>query len=147
MYSILGFNKSDRSTYALLRKIRGKIVSRSRRGSMSVIANGRKDWIGWVELRTEPVDEIAVLNTGRVIKDVAADILAVIEAENRVSLEMFSEIILKKVRRRQYKEVMLIDGNDRRGIDVGVMTKNDFTIKSITLMNHSEMMVMKMSSF
>ncbi|WP_208746821.1 endonuclease/exonuclease/phosphatase family protein [Aquimarina algiphila] len=123
--------KSDQGKFAILRKIRGRIVKRPRQKPIEVVANGRADWIGWVELKTAPVNERAVLNTGRVIKDVDADVLAVIEAEDRVSLEKFSDIIIKKVNGKPYDQVMLIDGNDRRGIDVGVMTKKPYPIQSI----------------
>jgi endonuclease/exonuclease/phosphatase family metal-dependent hydrolase len=95
---------------------------------MEIVAKGRDDWIGWAELRTEPVDEIAMLNTGRVIRDVDADVLAVIEAENRTALKQFSEIVLHKVEGRPYDQIMVIDGNDERGIDVGLMTRNGYGI-------------------
>lgn len=75
---------------------------------MEIVANGRDDWVGWVELRKEPVNEIAIMNTGRVIRDVDADILAVIEAEDRVALKHFSEQILREVEGEPYDEVMVI---------------------------------------
>ena len=131
LFKILGLEKSDKGKYAILRKIRGKIVARPKNKPIKVYANGREDWIGWIELRTEPVNEIAVLNTGKVIRDVDADILAVIEAEDRTSLEMFSNYILKKIGGRPYSEVMLVDGNDNRGIDVGIMCKRNYKIGTL----------------
>lgn len=127
----LGLEKSDNGKFALLRKIRGRVVARPRNRPIEVKAEGREDWIGWIELKTEPVHEIAIENTGKVIRDVDADILAVIEAEDRKSLEMFSEFILKKVNGTPYDKIMLVDGNDKRGIDVGVMCKTQYDIKSI----------------
>lgn len=127
----LGIGKTDNGKYAILRKIRGRIVSRPRNKPIKVVANGRKDWIGHIELKTAPINEIAILNTGKVIRDVDADILAVIEAEDRKSLETFSEYVLKKVGGMPYEEVMLIDGNDDRGIDVAVMCKNDYIVQNI----------------
>jgi len=53
----------------------------------------------------------------------------VIEAEDRVSLKMFSDIILKQVEGKPYDQVMVIDGNDERGIDVGLLTKKGFDIQ------------------
>ena len=70
-----------------------------------------------------PVDEGAIQHAGMVIRDVDADILAVVEAEDRVSLKLFSDIILEQVNGNPYDKVMVIDGNDKRGIDVGLMTK------------------------
>lgn len=125
----LDLGRSDTGDFVLLRRIRGRIVRRPRDGSpMEIVADGRDDWVGWIEARTEPVNEIAIDNTGRVIRDVGADVLAVIEAENRTLLEQFSTIVLHKVGGRPYDEVMLLDGNDRRGIDVGVMATNGFRI-------------------
>ena len=95
---------------------------------MEIVANGRADWVGWVELKTEPNNAVAVMNSGRVIKEVGADILAVIEAEDRVALKQFSEQVLKKLGGDPYDEIMLIDGNDERGIDVGLMVTNGYSV-------------------
>lgn len=57
-----------------------------------------------------------------------ADVLAVIEAEDRVALKMFSDHVLKRVNGVPYDFVMVIDGNDDRGIDVGLMTRAGFAI-------------------
>ena len=124
----LGLRKSDTGPFVILRKLRGRIVKRPRQGPMEIVADGRNDWIGWVELKTASVDEIAIMNTGRVIRDVGADVLAVVEAENRVVLKMFSDMVLQEVGGTPYEQVMVIDGNDMRGIDVGVMTHGGFSI-------------------
>jgi len=131
LFEILDLMKSDRGDYVLLRQIRERIVSRPRNKPVRIVAQGRSEWIGWVELKTEPVNEIAVLNTGKVIRDVNADILAVIEAEDRVSLKKFSNYVLKRVNGEEYEEIMLVDGNDDRGIDVGILTKNDYKIRTV----------------
>ena len=127
----LDLNRFNEGPLARIRTIRGKIFKRPRSGGIEVVADGRADWIGWTELKTAPVDEVAILNTGRVIRDVDADILAVIEAEDRVSLKNFTDFVFDRVteelppmqRPEPYTSVMVIDGNDTRGIDVGLMTK------------------------
>ncbi len=130
----LDLNRFDEGPLALIRKIRGAIFRRPRSGGIQVVAEGRDSWIGWVELKTAPVNEVAVMNTGRVIRDVDADILAVVEAEDRVALKQFIEFVFEKVKDeieepiRPYTQIMLIDGNDNRGIDVGLMTKDGFRI-------------------
>lgn len=123
----LGLERSDRGPFVLLRQIRERLVKRGAAG-LEVIADGRDDWVGWVEAKTAPVNEIAVDNTGRVIRDVDADVLAVIEAEDRVALRAFSDHVLERVQGTPYDSVMIIDGNDSRGIDVGIMTKVGFSI-------------------
>jgi endonuclease/exonuclease/phosphatase family metal-dependent hydrolase len=135
----LKLNRFDEGPLALIRKIRGSLLRRPMGGGIEVVAEGKADWIGWAELKTAPVDEIAVLNTGRVIRDVDADILAVVEAENRVLLKTFGHYVVDRVnselsreqRKKPYTKVMLIDGNDDRGIDVGLMTKEGFDIEDM----------------
>ena len=66
--------------------------------------------------------------TAKVIDEgVNAEIIAVIEAEDRPSLLRFNEELLDK----KYRHIMLVDGNDPRGIDVGIMTKSGFPIRTI----------------
>ncbi|MFA9202266.1 MAG: endonuclease/exonuclease/phosphatase family protein, partial [Candidatus Nanopelagicaceae bacterium] len=85
----LGLRDDDESHYVLLRQNRGRLIKRSRSSAPEIVANGRGDWIGWLELKTEAVNEIATRMTARVIKDVNADILAVVEAEDRIALKHF----------------------------------------------------------
>jgi endonuclease/exonuclease/phosphatase family metal-dependent hydrolase len=65
--------------------------------------------------------------TARVIQDVGADIVGIVEAEDRPSLVRFNKDLLGGL----YQHVMLVDGNDARGIDVGILTCNNFEIESI----------------
>ncbi len=58
-----------------------------------------------------------------VIRDVGADVLGVVEAEARPVLDLFTAAMLKKVGGTPYDQVMLIDGNDGRGIDVGLLSR------------------------
>jgi len=115
--------------WAWLRKNRGTFDREPQDATKSVeiTANGRGDWIGWIELAKQPTDEIGTRTTARVIREVDADILGIIEAEDRPSLVRLNEELLN----RQYRHAMLVDGNDERGIDVGIMTREGFDILSI----------------
>jgi endonuclease/exonuclease/phosphatase family metal-dependent hydrolase len=126
----LGLTKSDESKFAILRQNRGHLLKRSG-GKVQVVADGRADWIGWVELQVEQVNELATRNTAQVIRDVGADVLGVVEAENRPSLLRFCRDVMPTVGADPYDHIMLIDGNDERGIDVGLMTRKKFEIASI----------------
>jgi endonuclease/exonuclease/phosphatase family metal-dependent hydrolase len=95
--------------------------------SVEITVNGRADRVGWVELATETTNEVGFQTTGRVIREVDADILGLVEAENRPSLTQFNTDLLKN----HYKHVMLVDGNDKRGIDVAILTRKNFTIEGI----------------
>jgi endonuclease/exonuclease/phosphatase family metal-dependent hydrolase len=115
--------------WAWLRKNRGTFDREPQDPTQSVeiIANGRGSWIGWIELATEPTNEIGTRMTARVIQEVGADILGIVEAEDRPSLVRFNNELLGG----QYSHAMLVDGNDERGIDVGILTRDGFKIESI----------------
>ena len=104
--------------WAWLRANRGHFDVEHTTTGIEIVASGRGSWIGWLELATEPVNEVATRMTAQVISDVAADVLAVIEAEHRPSLKRFNDELLAG----RYRHIMLIDGNDTRGIDVGILT-------------------------
>jgi hypothetical protein len=116
--------------WAWLRKNRGEFDRQpaDETQNIEIIAGGRDDWIGWVELAKEQLDETSVRMTARVIQDVDADIIGVIEAEDRPSLVRFNAEMLSG----RYRHAMLVDGNDERGIDVGILTKAGFEIRSIS---------------
>ena len=79
------------------------------------------------------MNAIAILNTARIIKLLGADMLCVIEADNRIALTRFSDIVIKQAGGTPYDRVMLIDGNNDRGINVGLLTRSGFPIESITI--------------
>ncbi len=115
------------SPWATLRENRGEFVIERTATGIEIVATGRKDWTGWLDLVVEPVDEIATRMTSRVISELAPDVLAVIEAENRPALVEFNEVMLD----RMFPHVMLVDGNDRRGIDVGLLTGSAYPIRNV----------------
>lgn len=86
------------------------------KGRIKLKAGGKSDWLGWVELIKAEVNEIATQQTARVVDSLQADILCTIEVESRMAMENFNQALLKN----KYKYAMLIDGNDERGIDVGL---------------------------
>jgi len=114
--------------WAWLRKNRGSFDRQpeDETQGVDITATGREDWIGWVELAVETTDEVSTRLTARVIAEVDADIIGVIEAEDRPSLMRFNRDLVGR-----YRHVMLVDGNDERGIDVGLMTKTGFDILDI----------------
>jgi endonuclease/exonuclease/phosphatase family metal-dependent hydrolase len=113
--------------WAWLRANRGTFDVDHADTGIEILATGRSSWTGWLALATEPVDETSTRMTAQVIHDVAADIQAVVEAEDRPSLDHFNTELLAG----QYGHVMLIDGNDTRGIDVGILTSPQVEILSM----------------
>ena len=122
---------SQESKYMWLRVIRGKFIKRPKNAPKEIVANGRNDWIGWFELKTEDIKEVAIENTGRVIREVDADVFCVVEVDDRIALKRFNDSVIPKIKGKKYNHVMLIDGNDDRGIDLGIMTREWFEIESI----------------
>lgn len=112
-----------------LNKIRGRLYSTSQTGTVSVVATGRGDWTGWFFLLSDNVSWGATYNTGRVVATVNADIQVCIEVENRPTLMRFNEQVLGAEFSTAYPHVMVIDGNDDRGIDVGIMSR--FPIREV----------------
>lgn len=126
-----GLLTSGESAYIRLNEVRGKFIKRTQGGSVSILPDGRAEWVGWFELKKEPVKEKAIENTARVVREINADIQCVVEADNRIALNRFNTTLIPNVGGHKFDHVMLIDGNDDRGIDVGIMTKQQFVINSI----------------
>ncbi|MBS0970203.1 endonuclease/exonuclease/phosphatase [Chimaeribacter arupi] len=124
----LGLERSDTGPFVILRRNHGALLKRPRAGGLEITAGGRADWVGSLELIEEPVDEIAMRVTAKVMIDLQTDILAVIEAESRPSLAAFNQEIVRAMGGEPFRHVMVIDGNDTRGIDVGLMTGPDYPI-------------------
>jgi hypothetical protein len=61
---------------------------------VEIVADGRGDWIGWIELAKEAVDETATRMTARVIKDIGAHVLGLVEVEDRPALLRFDRDLL-----------------------------------------------------
>jgi endonuclease/exonuclease/phosphatase family metal-dependent hydrolase len=120
--------KDDGGEFVVLRQNRGQLVKRPTSSGLQVVANGRDDWIGWLDLKTEAVNEVATRMTAKVIETLGADVIALVEAENRPSLVRFQHDVIGS---QLYDHIMLIDGNDDRGIDVALMTRAGFDIELI----------------
>ncbi len=116
------------SKYITLNEIRGHLLNSNR---TAVQVDGRNDWIGWFELKRAAIEETAIENTARVINAVNADVLGMVEVEHRIAANRFNDSLIPKVGGQKYGHTMVIDGNDDRGIDVGIMTRPSFDIKSI----------------
>ena len=123
--------KTDVGQFTRIRKVRGQLISRPRKKSQKpyIKAGGRADWVGWCELIKDTVNEIAIQNLARMIRDINADVLALIEVESRPVLVQFNEMMAHYFgTKSDYRHIMVIDGNDDRGIDVGLATQEGYPI-------------------
>lgn len=117
------YRDPPRNALVQLQKIRGQLFRNPQNGPVEVVADGRDDWVGWFELLREDVNWMATFNTGRVISEVRPDILICVEVENRSTLERFNEQVLRAKFNFVYPHFMVIDGNDQRGIDLGIFSR------------------------
>ena len=124
----LGVLTADEGTFVRLRKLRGSLLRRPMSGPVTLVAKGRASWVGWVELKTVAVNALATENTARVIKELGAHVLTVVEADDRPGLDMFSNAMLPAVGGAAYPQVMVVEGNDSRGIDVGCMAASGYNL-------------------
>ncbi len=129
LMKVLGIDKKDDGgPFVGLRQNRGRLLKRGAVYGTEIVATGRNAWSGWVEMKQELVNEASTRNTAQVVRDVNADVLGLIECEGRAALVQFSDKLLPAVGGKPYTDAMLIDGNDTRGIDVGLMAKNGYKI-------------------
>ncbi|HLP94759.1 MAG TPA: endonuclease/exonuclease/phosphatase family protein [Saprospiraceae bacterium] len=118
------YKNPPKNALVQLQKLRGPLFRQSQSsGELTVVAKGRKSWVGWFELRKDDVRWEATLNTGQIIVDNKPDILIAVEVENRPTLDRFNNQVLKSKFGFEYPHFMAIDGNDPRGIDLGIMSK------------------------
>lgn len=123
----LHLRDSSKERYFTLREVREKLFVKPKTGSIRIDVNGRQDWEGWIELKQSDLRGAAVANTGRIVKLVGADVLAVVEVEDRTAMRRFSEQVLAidepTYGKIEYTFCRLMDGNDDRGIDVGLFSR------------------------
>ncbi|MBA3848653.1 MAG: hypothetical protein C0502_01500 [Opitutus sp.] len=110
-----------------LQQARGKLYSVGKNG-LVLKAAGRGAWLGWIEVKRENVDDAAVQNTARVVAAVNADVLCTVETESRPAMDRFNTQALRPAK-AAYPHFLLVDGNDPRGIDVGLYSR--FPIRSV----------------
>ncbi len=118
-----------------INEVRGKLfrVKKARAGTTSkagleLVATGNSSWMGWIELIRENVNAVSTDNTARVIQAIKADILCLVEVEDRHTLERFDRLTLGKFK-ASLGHNLLIDGNDSRGIDIGLLSR--YPIRSV----------------
>ncbi|HTW93084.1 MAG TPA: endonuclease/exonuclease/phosphatase family protein [bacterium] len=126
----------------VLREVRGKLWQQHQNGTRDWIATGSNDFLGWVELVYEAIDDRAIQNTAKVIATVNADIQIMVEVENRPTLQRFHDAVLKPelaAGQQPYTFMLLMEGNDERGINVGILSRMPVVLmkSNVELRNNS----------
>ncbi|HEY4687700.1 MAG TPA: endonuclease/exonuclease/phosphatase family protein [Anaerolineae bacterium] len=107
--------------YITIAEVRNKLFNRQK---TKVVADGAAGWSGFISFKRDKFSEPARLNTAKVIREINADIFCLVEVESRPVLKYFVGDRLKKTGSFEtYPHLMLIDGNDDRGIDVAMMSR------------------------
>ncbi|MFQ2781225.1 endonuclease/exonuclease/phosphatase family protein [Aeromonas caviae] len=105
--------------YRLLQNERGSRIKKPVDPEKFVTEGGHINMLGWTIDDYGPISKAARKATARVITENAPDILALQEVENLFALLAFNQKWLENA----YPYAMVLDGNDPRGIDVGVLSK------------------------
>jgi endonuclease/exonuclease/phosphatase family metal-dependent hydrolase len=112
--------------YIEIAENRGKLFKRQLFAIKAVAANGIDDWDGSIQFKRANFSDTTRLNTAKVIKAIKADVQCLVEVEDRATIESFNSDMLGIVK---FPYNILIDGNDPRGIDVGLLSR--YPIKNI----------------
>ncbi len=106
--------------YIEIAEDRGKLFKHKLSSITGVAANGVDDWDGSIQFKRAKFTEVTRENTAKVIKALKADVQCLVEVENRETISNFNGDMLGS---SKFPYNMLIDGNDPRGIDVGLLSR------------------------
>ncbi|KQC28660.1 hypothetical protein [Flagellimonas eckloniae] len=124
---LLGFEDSQNSPYLTMMHNSGQLFLKKNVNSGANKATHLTDWNGWIKLNSKPINEVAVKNKAKVIKEVSPDILILLEVEDRASLFEFNKYFLSN----SYAHVLYLETNDFYGRGIGVLTKVGYQVKSM----------------
>ncbi len=127
----IGIDNSLQLPYAVLRRKAGFLFLKGMNYSKELQAGELTDWNGWIALQNYPLDPRAVENKARVIAEVNPDILILQEIEDRASLTEFNEVFLPKFNCKPFHYTFVVQGNDKRGQEIGLLTRSDIEILSV----------------
>jgi predicted extracellular nuclease len=103
-----------------INEVREKLFKRNRKSEVvGIKATGKDDWDGFIAFKMDGFNETTIKNTAKVINSISADIISLIEVEDKTTLDTFNSRFIKK----RYLYSMLIDAFDPRGIDVSLLSR------------------------
>jgi len=128
---MLGIDNSLQLPYAVVKRKSGFLFLKGMNYSKELKAGELTDWNGWIALQNVPIEPLAIENKARIIADINPDILILQEIEDRASLEEFNTILLPKFNCTPFKDSFVVQGNDKRGQEIGILTRKGFEIRSV----------------
>ncbi len=124
---LLGFEDSQNSPYLTMMHKMGQLFLKKNVEAKAYKATHLTDWNGWVKLNSNPINDIAIENKAKVIKEAFPDVLILLEVEDRVSLLEFNKYFLSNA----YTHILYLETNDVYGRGIGVLTKEGYKVKSM----------------
>ena len=128
---LLGFERTELHAYGILRKRNGGLYLKECSFSQEERASEQNHWRGWMPLLTLPISTEAIRNKARLIAEADPDILIVQEIEDRAALDLFNQTYLTEFGIRPFDQVLVLEGNDDRGMAMGIMTKNGYRLEMV----------------
>ncbi len=116
---ILALYQGDLKTFVSINEDRGSLFKMKGMSIAGVEANGAADWDGEIVFKQANFSEMTRTNTAQVIKAVNADVMCIVEVEDRPTLNSFASALLNN----RYPFNMVLDSHDPRSIDVGLYSK------------------------
>ena len=128
---LLGFDKSNRQPYVVMRKRAGLLFIKGSNYSKELRAGEVTDWNGWITLSTVPLNEEAIKNKARVISEADPDILILQEIEDLSSLEEFNTEFLPQFNCSPFDETVVLQNKSGNGQETGLLLKNGYALNTI----------------
>lgn len=128
---LLGFERTEPHAYGILRKRNGGLYLKECSFSQEERATEQNRWRGWIPLRTLPISTEAIRNKARLIAEADPDILLVQEVEDRAALDLFNRMYLPEFGIGPFDQTLVLEGNDDRGMSMGIMTKNGYRVDTV----------------
>jgi endonuclease/exonuclease/phosphatase family metal-dependent hydrolase len=123
--------KKEEDACIEIHNIHGGLIGKHDNGELFVKAKKKEDWIGYITMaRSDFVDQ-ALKNTAKVIHEMNADVLSLVEIEDKRTLDQFNSQRIGKDGYNKYTYTMLIDGYDPRGIDVALLSRYPYSYEDI----------------
>ncbi|MEM7487420.1 MAG: hypothetical protein AAF348_19615, partial [Bacteroidota bacterium] len=124
---LLGFEDSKNGPYFTMKHKMGQLFLKRDVAAKAYKATQLTDWNGWVKLNSYPINDIAVKNKAKVIRGASADVLILLEVEDRASLLELNTYFLSDA----YIHILYLETNDAFGRGIGVLTKEGYQVKSM----------------
>ncbi|WP_300439126.1 hypothetical protein [Christiangramia sp.] len=130
---LLSFDKMDNNRYALLRSRGASVYARGYEYPVSEKATSANRWNGWVELMNRALDPMSIVHKARLLAETRADILLLQEIEDRESLMRLNKRILPEYPNLNYQSIVVVPGNDLKGVEQGLLLKKGYKIENLCL--------------